>query len=80
MFADLIFTCATAAHPFIHLGQLEFPQPPHAVRGQSFVLAPTVNGIFHYPQMLGDIDSSDPRFSSHGIGARVLSVKVDEHQ
>ena len=50
-----IFICAACTHPFIHLGELELPQPPHAVCGQTLALAPAVHGVLGHAQVLGDV-------------------------
>ena len=37
----------TSAHPFVNLRQLKFPKPPDLVRGETFALAPTINGVLY---------------------------------
>jgi hypothetical protein len=50
------------------------------VRGQPLALAPAVNAVLGHAQVLGDIRGGNPRFGIHGIGARVVQFKVDEHR
>jgi hypothetical protein len=69
------FFSAASAHPLIHLGQLERPQSFHAMRGQPFVLLPTVNGVLGHAQMLGDVLGCDKRLSIHGNDAWILCKK-----
>ena len=68
-------------HPFIDLGQLEFPKPADLVCGQALALAPAVDGVFHDAQMLSDCAGGDPRFGIQGIDTRAyLRVVSSRHQ
>ena len=71
-----IFICAACTHPFIHLGELELPQPPHAVCGQTLALAPAVHGVLGHAQVLGDVIGGNPRFCTNVDEARRLRLKV----
>ena len=42
-------------HPIIHCGNLELPQPPNPVRGESFAVDPPINRVPRHPEMLGDL-------------------------
>lgn len=66
-----MFIGPAIAHPFVYLGQLEFPQSPDFVCRQTFVFPPTVHGVFCDTQMLGDLLGSNPRFRIYGIRAQV---------
>lgn len=51
-----VIVSPSSAHPFINLGELEFPQPPDLVRRQALAFAPAVHGVLHHAQMPGNID------------------------
>ena len=70
------FIRTTHAHPLIYFGQLEFPQSSNLVRWQALALAPTVDGVFHHAQVLGNLFGCNPRFGVHGIGAQALTFIV----
>ena len=57
---------AACTHPFIHLGQLEFPKSSYTVRRQAFTLPPAINGVLGDAQVLGDLTNGYPRLISHG--------------
>lgn len=56
----LFSTTCFAKVPVIDLKELEFPQPPHTVRGQAVALAPEVNGVLGHARVLGDILGDNP--------------------
>ncbi len=69
------FVGATRTDPFIDFGEPELPQSPDLVRGQALALSPAVDGVFHDPQMLGDLLGGDPWFSVYNISARRTASK-----
>lgn len=67
MFAPALRAVISTActHPFVNLRQLKFPQPADLVRGESFALAPTVNGILYNTQMPSDNNGCYPGLDTH---------------
>src|SRR5574344_707672 len=70
------FIGTSSSYPLIHFRELELPQPPYAVRGQTLALAPAVHGVLGHAQVLGDVLGGNPRFFAHVVGARIMRFKV----
>jgi hypothetical protein len=71
-----IFIRAACTHPFIHLGELKFPKPSHAVRWQPLTLTPTANSVLGHAQVLGEVLSGNPRFWTRVDDAQSIRLKV----
>jgi hypothetical protein len=74
--ADVVFVGPACPYPVVHLGKLELPKPTNLVRGQPFPPSPSVDGILHDAQMLGDVLRGNPWLGEQDIGSQMQASEL----